>query len=126
LSVLAEVIEATTNAPTVGNPHFYGYYVTGSWVLTGEHRPYDRSVGYARRIIPKHSYGAWELVGRVGRVDLTDKAIEGGTMNAYSMNISWWANRRVRVSAGYGRYDVNDLGIMGTTGQFHGRLQWVY
>jgi phosphate-selective porin OprO/OprP len=125
-SALGEFIEATTNAPTVGNPHFYGYYVTGSWVLTGEHRPYDRTVGYARRIIPRHSYGAWELVGRVGRVDLTDKAIQGGTMNAYSMNISWWANRRTRVSAGYGRYDVNDLGIVGTTAQFHARLQWVY
>ncbi len=90
-----------------GNPRFYGYYITGSWVITGEHRPYDRKVGYARRIIPEHRYGAWELVGRYGRVDLTDKAIQGGIMNVYSMNVSWWANRRFRISLGGGRYDVD-------------------
>ena len=60
--------------------NFYGTYLTGSWVITGEHRPYDPSVGYARRIIPEHRYGAWEIVGRIGRVDLTNIASQGGAL----------------------------------------------
>jgi phosphate-selective porin OprO/OprP len=41
------------------NANFHGFYITGSWILTGEHRPYDSTVGYARRVIPLHKYGAW-------------------------------------------------------------------
>jgi phosphate-selective porin OprO and OprP len=126
VSFLAEYIYTTTAAPTVGNPDFYGAYLTGSWVITGEHRPYDTSVGYARRIIPQHKYGAWEIVGRIGRVDLTNKAVQGGTLNAYSANISWWPNRRYRVSTDYGFYPLYRSGIVGTTAQFHARFQWVY
>jgi phosphate-selective porin OprO/OprP len=125
-SLLGEYIDMPTNAPLVGNPNFHGYYLTGSYVLTGEHRPYDRNVGYARRIIPLRPRGAWELVGRVGRVDLTDKAVHGGTMNLYSMNLTWWANRRLRISAMYGSYDEDQLGITGNTQQFHARIQWVF
>lgn len=126
VSFLAEYIYTTTDAPTVGNPTFYGTYLTGSWVITGEHRPYDPSVAYARRVIPQRRFGAWELVGRIGRVDLTDKTIQGGAFNSYSGNVTWWPNRRYRVTAGYGRYDLSRYGLLGTTNQFHGRIQWIY
>jgi phosphate-selective porin OprO/OprP len=33
-------------------------------VLSGEHRPYDRKVGYARRVMPQGRGGAWELMAR--------------------------------------------------------------
>lgn len=125
-SLTGEFIQTQADAPRSGNPSFYGYSVVASWVITGEHRPYDKSSGYARRVIPMHQYGAWELVGRIGRVDLSDKTITGGTMNAYSGNITWWANRRWRLSAGVGRYDLNRFGLSGTMYQFHGRFQWIY
>ena len=89
VSFLAEYIYATTDAPQVGSPHFYGGYLTGSWVITGENRPYDTSVAYARRIIPRNRYGAWEIIGRIGRLDLTSKAIQGGSQNSYSGGLSW-------------------------------------
>ena len=60
------------NSSAKGNPEFNGSYITGSYVLTGENRPYDKRVGYARRIIPKSRWGAVELVGRFGYVDLDD------------------------------------------------------
>jgi phosphate-selective porin OprO/OprP len=126
VSLLAEYIYTVTDAPAAANPHFYGTYVTGSWIITGEHHPYDPSVGYARRIIPAHRYGAWEVVGRVGRVDLNSRAIAGGALNAYSANVSWWPNMRYRVSADYGFYPLYRAGLTGTTSQFHARLQWVY
>ena len=47
----AEYARAWVDAPESGDPRFWGTYVTLSCVLTGEHRPYDRKVAYARRII---------------------------------------------------------------------------
>jgi phosphate-selective porin OprO/OprP len=126
VSCLAEYIYATTDAPTVGNPNFYGTYLTGSWVITGEHRPYDPTVAYARRIIPRRRFGALEIVGRIGRVDLTNKQIQGGALNSYSGNISWWPDGRYRLAVGYGRYDLNRFGILGTTTQLHTRFQWIF
>ena len=34
------------------SPAFWGAYVVASYVLTGEHRPYDKKVAYARRVLP--------------------------------------------------------------------------
>jgi phosphate-selective porin OprO/OprP len=57
VSVLAEYIPSWISSDVTSNPNFYGCYVATSWVVTGESRPYDRTVGYARRVIPKNRYG---------------------------------------------------------------------
>jgi len=56
-SLTAEYDEAHVASPETGDPQFRGYYVTGAWVVTGEHRPYDRKVGYARRVMPAGNWG---------------------------------------------------------------------
>ena len=71
-SVLAEYVRSEVNSPATGDPGFNGWYVTGSWVVTGDYRPYDRKAGYARRVLPLGEWGAIELVVRIGRVDLDD------------------------------------------------------
>ena len=39
-----------------------------------------------------------------GLVDLADKGIDGGYLNKkWFAGVNWWANRRIRISAGYGR-----------------------
>lgn len=58
-SLTAEYNEAQVDSPETGDPQFRGYYVTGSWVITGEHRPYDRKVGYARRVLPTGRWVPW-------------------------------------------------------------------
>jgi len=58
LSVLAEYNRAWVDSPDNGDPQFFGYYFTASWVLTGETRPYDRTVGFARRVLPQGRAGA--------------------------------------------------------------------
>ena len=125
-SLTAEYAEAHVDSPQTGDPQFRGWYLTGAWVLTGEHRPYDRKVGYARRVIPKGRWGAVELIARYGIVDTTDKGIDGGYLKKWFAGVNWWANRRIRLTAGYGRASLDKLGVTGHTNQYFTRLQWVY
>jgi len=79
-SILTEYVRSQVNATQVANPSFYGFYITGSWIITGEHRPYDRNVGFARRVIPRRRFGAVELAARYSRLDLNDKSVHGGVV----------------------------------------------
>jgi len=125
-SVLAEFSQAWTKAPERSNPSFNGWYVLGSWVVTGENRPYDRKAGYARRVMPRGHWGAVELVARVGRVDLADAGISGGELVKWYGGINWWANRRWRASGGYGNASLDRFDLEGTLKQYFFRLQWIY
>jgi phosphate-selective porin OprO and OprP len=98
----SEYVHADVRSAAVGNPTFSGYYLTGSWVVTGGHRPYDRKAGYARRVLPQGEWGAIELMARIGRIDLDDAAVEGGTMNGCWVGIKWWATRRGRRASAAG------------------------
>jgi len=126
VSVLAEYNHAWVASPASGNPGFSGYYLTGSWVLTGETRPYDRTVGYARRVMPTGRWGAPELVVRFSHVDLTDSAVQGGTFDNTYVGINWWATRRWKLGAGWGRTWLDRFGKSGVTNSVLTRLQWIY
>jgi phosphate-selective porin OprO/OprP len=126
VSLTAEYDESHVDATDGSDPQFRGWYVTGGWVVTGEHRPYDKRVGYARRVMPKGRWGALELVARYGIADLTDKGIDGGYLKKWYAGVNWWANRRIRVSVGYGRATLDKAGTTGHTNQYFTRVQWVY
>jgi phosphate-selective porin OprO/OprP len=125
-SVLAEYVRADLSTRDGCDPTLDGWYVTGSWVVTGEHRPYDRKAGYARRVLPQGRWGAVELIGRYGRVDLDDKTVSGGTMDGWWAGVNWWANNRWKASVGYGHIDLDRFGVTGNTKTLLTRLQWIY
>jgi phosphate-selective porin OprO/OprP len=125
-SVLAEYVRADLSTRDESDPTLDGWYVTGSWVLTGEHRPYDRKAGYARRILPQGRWGAVELIARLGRVDLDDGVVRGGTMDGWWAGVNWWANNRWKASIGYGNIDLDRFGVTGNTKTLLTRLQWIY
>ena len=125
-SVLAEYTDANVHTPTLGVPHFWGGYVLVSYVITGEHRPYDRKVGYARRIIPERRWGAWEVVARYSQIDLDDKSVHGGILHKGLLALNWWASRQWRISFGYGYSDLNRDGLSGTTHILQTRFQWIF
>ncbi len=125
-SILAEYNRAWVDAPASGDPEFSGYYITGSWVLTGETRPYDRTVGYARRVMPKGRWGAPELVARFSHVDLDDGVVQGGTFDKTYLGINWWATRRWKFGFGWGHTWLDRFTKTGVTESFQTRLQWVY
>ena len=125
-SLLAEYDRAWVDAPTVGDPQFSGYYITASWILTGETRPYDRTVGYARRVMPEGRWGAPELVARFLHVDLDGGEIQGGKFDKTYLGINWWATRRWKVGFGWGHTWLDRYDKTGVTDMFLTRLQWIY
>jgi phosphate-selective porin len=125
-SLLGEYITSSVRSESLGTPRFDGWYLTAGWVLSGEHRPYDRKAGYARRVQPKGRWGALEAVARVGRVDLADGLVDGGEMDGYWLGLNWWATRRWKASVGYGNIDLDKGGLTGNTDTWLGRIQWIY
>lgn len=125
-SVTAEYAQAHVPSPAKGDPSFSGWYVAASYVLTGEARPYDRRVGYARRVLPARRWGAVEVFARLGKVDLATPMVDGGYLTKWFTGVNWWASRRWRVSAGYGRARLDRFGTTGYTNQVLTRLQWIY
>jgi phosphate-selective porin OprO/OprP len=125
-SVLTEYVKAWVESPLRGNPGFGGFYVTGSYVLTGEIRPYDKKVGYARRIIPKPRWGAVELVGRYGYVDIDTPLVSGGEIAKIYAGVNWWASRQWKIGMGYGQADLDRFNTSGRTHMLITRVQWIY
>lgn len=125
-SILGEYVQSFVSSVERENPTFRGMYITGSYVLTGENRPYDKGVGYARRIIPRSRWGAVELVGRFGYVDLDDTQVKGGTLAKWYAGVNWWASRQWKIGMGYGLADLNRFGTTGRTQTLMTRLQWIY
>jgi len=111
------------NATQIANPSFYGFYITGSVFFTGEHRPYDRNVGFARRPIPLHRFGAVELTARYIRLDLDNKSIHGGLMNKGTLDLNWYP-KKLGVDGGFVNLDRNNLN--GSTEILQTRIQFVF
>ncbi len=126
LSLLGEYVTASTSSRELRNPDYHGWYVTGSWVLTGEHRPYDRKAAYARRILPQGRWGAWELIARYGNVDLNDAASTAGAMRGWWAGVNWWATQRWKAGLAYGDIDLDRYGLDGNTQTLLGRIQWIF
>jgi phosphate-selective porin OprO/OprP len=98
----------------------------GSWVVTGESRPYDRSRGTVKRIIPDGRWGALELVARYAVVDLDDGIIEGGRFDRIEGGINWWATSRWKLGLLYGHVRLDRFGTIGNADSLLLRWQWVY
>lgn len=125
-SILAEYTHAEVESKEMHNPGFSGFYTTASYVLSGENRPYDKRVGYARRIIPKSRFGAVELVGRFGYLEMEDTLIKGGRMAKWYGGANWWASRTWKFGIGYGLARLDRFDAIGWTQYFITRVQWIY
>ncbi len=87
---------------TVGtNLDFYGAYVQGSWILTGESRPYNAKQGVFTKLTPLHNYGAWEFALRYSTLNLDNNDITGGKEDNFTLGLNWYANYNVRFMLNY-------------------------
>ncbi|MDB5502910.1 MAG: hypothetical protein JWR89_2812 [Tardiphaga sp.] len=111
---------AATGLPPVGasNVKFDGGYAQASWVLTGETRKYNAANAAYGGIAPANPFsldhggwGAWEIAGRVSRIDLNDQlatanGVAGGVQTVYTAGLNWYVNTNVRFMLNYLHGDI--------------------
>jgi phosphate-selective porin OprO and OprP len=116
-SVQGEVMQASFEADAAGDPAFMGSYASAAWIITGEHRAYNRKSGTFDRIRPESSFrgpgsgpGAWEIVARWSRLDLNDENIAGGELQDLGAGLNWYINPNFRLLTNYIHGDLEDAG----------------
>ena len=115
LSFQGEYYYTFTDADGKGNPDFWGFYVQGSYFLTGEHRNYNASRAVFSKVRPRREFrpfrggwGAWELGARFSYIDLNDKGIQGGRESNFTAGLNWYLTRNFRFMFNYVHAYVKD------------------
>ncbi len=125
--VAAEYLKSELDSPSLGNLDFSGYHVTGSWILSGEMRSYNKRSGIfgpvpVARSVNQGGWGAWEAGVRWSSLDLTDGAVDGGELDILSLGINWWLTPVFNVNLNY-RHITNDRdGLSGQSEGLMGRV----
>lgn len=98
------------------NANLYGWYVMGSWFITGEHRAYDQKYGVFGRPTPACNFnpaagtwGAWELNARYDAVNFNDGTITGGSEQNYTGSLDWYLNPNLKWMFEYTHAHMNGV-----------------
>jgi phosphate-selective porin OprO/OprP len=107
-----------------------GFYVLGTWLLTGEERTeYSQAVEPLRNFDPCHPFscpGAWELVARVSRLEVDTKVFRGGAVNLadatrfsrgateMTLGFNWYLNKWFRTQVNWEHDWLNNPVLLGT------------
>lgn len=111
-SLQAEYLKASLSRETgFDDVDFDGSYVTASYFLTGESRPYSAKKGKFGRVKPKSKNGAWEVALRYSTLDLNDGAVQGGEVDNMTLGLNWYVNPNVRIMANYIDVDAERAGV---------------
>ncbi|RMH01744.1 MAG: porin [Planctomycetota bacterium] len=110
-SLQGEYVQTDVNALAGADPTFSGWYLQGSWFVTGEHRSYKH--GAFSRIKPATVFGgedegcgAWELALRYSSLDLSDGPAATGTLDDVTIGANWYLNPNTRIMFDYTRADL--------------------
>jgi len=114
-------------ADGVASPTFTGWYVEGSWLLSGENRLYNASTAAFDGPAVKHPFsrtdggwGAWELAVRYSDADLNFNpgaldtapladAIRGGDQKVWSVGLNWYPNQVFHFMLDFDHVDISRL-----------------
>ncbi|MSR13552.1 MAG: hypothetical protein EXR86_03110 [Gammaproteobacteria bacterium] len=99
-------------AAGLGDSSYDGWYVMGTWVITGESRIYKFPDGVFEnpkpaRIVGQGGIGAWELTTRFSSLDLNDRdngiAFNGGEQDNMTVGLNWYPTPNFKFVANYTR-----------------------
>jgi phosphate-selective porin OprO/OprP len=120
-----------------GDPEFSGWYVEGSWMLTGETKLYQANAlnnGMATFANPdidvpfaldSGGWGAWEIVARYSDLDLDWQAgalgatcpvagcVRGGEQKIFAIGLNWYLSNNLRFLFDYMFIHVDKLSASG-------------
>ncbi|MGA1870693.1 MAG: OprO/OprP family phosphate-selective porin [bacterium] len=94
----AEYMGASVKALEVEDATYSGYYVQGSYCLTGESRPYKK--GGFKEIKPDKRFGALEMMCRYSVLDAKDNGMGDAAMNL-TLGANYYSNTHVRIMVNY-------------------------
>jgi phosphate-selective porin OprO/OprP len=112
------------------DPTFGGYYVQGSWLITGESRRYVMAKGAYQSPRPRSPFnssggsGALELALRFSHADFnfeegiaavapTMDSVRGGEQDVWTLGVNWYATANLKFMLNYLRVDVDRLNPAG-------------
>lgn len=101
-----------------------GYYVFGSWVVTGESRVY--SAGNVSNPVPAHKYGAWEVLARYSHIDLDNDGIAGGRESNWTLGVNGYFSKYLKLQANYVIVDAKRAGLTADPKVFELRAQFYF
>jgi phosphate-selective porin OprO and OprP len=104
------------------NPTFSGWYIEGSWVLTGEPRTYSMANAAFLRPVPTSdfdpahdSWGAWEFAARYSDTDLnydvnsivSADQVRGGDQKIWSAGFNFYPNYNLKFMLDWQNIDIS-------------------
>lgn len=78
----------------IGDQDVHAWYIMGSWMITGEHKPYNGRKGVFKSAKPSSPWGAWELTARYESMDNND--IPELEADSVILGVNYYHNPRVR------------------------------
>jgi phosphate-selective porin OprO/OprP len=114
LSLQGEYVRYDLDETVAGSGDGAGWFVAGSWFLTGESRNYDRVSGdfgstKVSGPVGAGGPGAWELAARFSTLDLDDSASlglggdGGGEIDNLTLGLNWYLNNNMMFRLNYVR-----------------------
>jgi phosphate-selective porin OprO/OprP len=118
------------------SPTFHGYYVEGTWVITGERRSYNKQTAAFDAPLVEHPFtwgggglGAFELAARYSDMDLNfdagapghapkADAIRGGEEQNWTLGLNWYPNTFLRFMLDYENVRIDRLSPCGGPNSF--------
>ncbi|MGD8328667.1 MAG: porin [Acidobacteriota bacterium] len=133
-SAQGEYKVAPVNSVESGDPTFTGWYVYGSYFLTGESRAYSDSLFHRlrpnRNFLENGGLGAFEVALRYSTLDLgvdevvkPDDPIQGTKLDDVTFGLNWYWNPMTLMRFNLVRADIVDIGSIWAF-VWRGQIEW--
>ncbi len=97
-----------------------GYYIYGSYFITGESRDYDWKSGAFKQTRVKNKlgnggFGAWEVGARFAHGEYSNTVNGDSEADLLTLGLNWYPNNNIRLMANYITVLDGDDAVLGTT-----------